>query len=111
MGSRAPNRRGGLGTFDDDNMVGATAFMETFELAVELRRAGYGVDGDERRLGFDLYPYTAVGAIKAPSCSGGSSTASRRSSTARHCARRSRRRTPSTRTSSCTACWAREVTL
>ena len=28
----------GWGTFDDDNMVGATAFMETLELAVELRR-------------------------------------------------------------------------
>jgi len=56
----------GWGTFDDDNMVGATAFMETLELAIELRRAGYGVDGDERRLGFDLYPYTedAVGAVK-----------------------------------------------
>ena len=36
----------GWGTFDDDNMVGATAFMETLELALELRRAGYG---DERR--------------------------------------------------------------
>ena len=46
----------GWGTFDDDNMVGATAFMETVELALELRRAGYG-DGGER-LGFDLYPYT-----------------------------------------------------
>jgi xylose isomerase len=56
----------GWGTFDDDNMVGATAFMETLELAIELRRAGYGQDGDERRLGFDLYPYTedAVGAVK-----------------------------------------------
>jgi xylose isomerase len=56
----------GWGTFDDDNMVGATAFMETIELAVELRRAGYGQDSDERRLGFDLYPYTedAVGAVK-----------------------------------------------
>ncbi len=56
----------GWGTFDDDNMVGATAFMETLELAIELRRAGYGRDGDERRLGFDLYPYTedAVGAVK-----------------------------------------------
>jgi xylose isomerase len=54
----------GWGTFDDDNMVGATAFMETLELAIELRRAGYG-DGGER-LGFDLYPYTedAVGAVK-----------------------------------------------
>jgi xylose isomerase len=56
----------GWGTFDDDNMVGATAFMETLELALELRRAGYGIDGDERRLGFDLYPYTEdqVGAVR-----------------------------------------------
>ena len=46
----------GWGTFDDDNMVGATAFMETLELAVELRRAGYGDNGE--RLGMDLYPYT-----------------------------------------------------
>jgi len=46
----------GWGTFDDDNMVGATAFMETLELALELRRAGYGAGGE--RLGFDLYPYT-----------------------------------------------------
>jgi xylose isomerase len=54
----------GWGTFDDDNMVGATAFMETLELAVELRRAGYGEHGE--RLGFDLYPYTedAVAAVK-----------------------------------------------
>jgi xylose isomerase len=54
----------GWGTFDDDNMVGATAFMETLELAIELRRAGYGSNGE--RLGFDLYPYTedAVGAVK-----------------------------------------------
>jgi len=54
----------GWGTFDDDNMVGATAFMETIELAVELRRAGYG-DGGER-LGLDLYPYTEdqVAAVK-----------------------------------------------
>ena len=54
----------GWGTFDDDNMVGATAFMETLELALELRRAGYGENGE--RLGFDLYPYTedAVAAVK-----------------------------------------------
>jgi len=54
----------GWGTFDDDNMVGATAFMETLELAVELRRAGYGENGE--RLGFDLYPYTedAVEAVR-----------------------------------------------
>ena len=32
----------GWGTFDDDNMVGATAFMETLEMALELRRCGYG---------------------------------------------------------------------
>ena len=55
----------GWGTFDDDNMVGATAFMETLELALELRRAGYGDNGE--RLGFDLYPYTedAVAAVEA----------------------------------------------
>ncbi len=54
----------GWGTFDDDNMVGATAFMETLELAVELRRANYGANGE--RLGFDLYPYTedSVAAVK-----------------------------------------------
>jgi xylose isomerase len=54
----------GWGTFDDDNMVGATAFMETLELAVELRRVGYGENGE--RLGFDLYPYTedAVAAVR-----------------------------------------------
>jgi xylose isomerase len=54
----------GWGTFDDDNMVGATAFMETLELAIELRRAGYGRNGE--RLGFDLYPYTedAIAAVK-----------------------------------------------
>jgi xylose isomerase len=54
----------GWGTFDDDNMVGATAFMETLELAVELRRADYGEKGE--RLGFDLYPYTedAIAAVR-----------------------------------------------
>jgi xylose isomerase len=54
----------GWGTFDDDNMVGATAFMETLELALELRRVGYGSAGE--RLGFDLYPYTEdqVGAVR-----------------------------------------------
>ena len=46
----------GWGTFDDDNVVGATAFMETLELALELRRVGYGENGE--RLGLDLYPYT-----------------------------------------------------
>jgi xylose isomerase len=54
----------GWGTFDDDNMVGATAFMETLEVALELRRAGYGENGE--RLGYDLYPYTedAVAAVR-----------------------------------------------
>jgi xylose isomerase len=54
----------GWGDFDDDNMLGTTAFMETLELAVELRRAGYGQNGE--RLGFDLYPYTedAVAAVR-----------------------------------------------
>jgi xylose isomerase len=54
----------GWGTFDDDNMVGTTAFMETLELALELRRAGYGERGE--RLGFDLYPYTedAIAAVR-----------------------------------------------
>ncbi len=54
----------GWGVFDDDNMVGATAFMETLELAVELRRCGYGENGE--RLGFDLFPYTedAVAAVR-----------------------------------------------
>jgi len=54
----------GWGIFDDDNMVGATAFMETLELALELRRARYGENGE--RLGFDLYPYTEdqVAAVK-----------------------------------------------
>jgi xylose isomerase len=38
--------------------------METIELAIELRRANYGANGE--RLGFDLYPYTedAVAAVK-----------------------------------------------
>ena len=48
----------GWGDFDDDNMVGATAFMETVELALEFRRCGYGQGDDPRRLGFDLFPST-----------------------------------------------------
>jgi xylose isomerase len=54
----------GWGTFDDDNMVGTSAFLETVELALEMRRAGYGTHGE--RLGFDLYPYTEdqVGAVR-----------------------------------------------
>jgi xylose isomerase len=46
----------GWGLFDDDNMVGATRFMETLEIARSLRKVGYGQKGE--RLGFDLYPYT-----------------------------------------------------
>ena len=73
----------GWGTFDDDNMVGATAFMETLELALELRRANYGANGE--RLGFDLYPYTEdqVAAVKRSVLQWNSSTRSRRRSTSR----------------------------
>ena len=46
----------GWGTFDDDNIVGATRFMETLEIARSLRKVGYGQQGE--RLGMDLYPYT-----------------------------------------------------
>ena len=54
----------GWGDFDDDNMVGATYFLETVELALELKRAGYGDNGEH--LGLDLYPYTedAVEAVR-----------------------------------------------
>lgn len=46
----------GWGTFDDDNMVGASFFMQTLELAMTLQDAGYGQQG--QRIGYDLYPYT-----------------------------------------------------
>lgn len=46
----------GWGTFDDDNIVGATRFMETLEIAHVLRKVGYGSNGE--RIGMDLYPYT-----------------------------------------------------
>ncbi len=46
----------GWGSFDDDNMVGASFFMQTLELALELRRCKYGENGE--RVGFDLFPYT-----------------------------------------------------
>lgn len=54
----------GWGTFDDDNIVGATRFMETLEIARSLRKIGYGQNGE--RLGMDLYPYTedAIGAAR-----------------------------------------------
>lgn len=46
----------GWGSFDDDNMVGASFFMQTLELALALRRYSYGQNGE--RVGFDLFPYT-----------------------------------------------------
>jgi xylose isomerase len=46
----------GWGSFDDDNMVGASFFMQTLELALVLRRCGYGGHGE--RIGYDLFPYT-----------------------------------------------------
>ena len=46
----------GWGRHDDDNIVGATRFMETLEIARSLRKVGYGSNGE--RLGMDLYPYT-----------------------------------------------------
>jgi xylose isomerase len=46
----------GWGNFDDDNMVGASFFMQTLELALALRRYNYGKNGE--RVGFDLFPYT-----------------------------------------------------
>ena len=92
----------GWGTFDDDNMVGATAFMETLELAVELRRCGYGDRGE--RLGFDLYPYTedAVAAVRRSISSGASSTRSRRGSTTTALREAQRARTRCAPTSSST---------
>ena len=93
----------GWGTFDDDNMVGATAFMETLELALELRRAGYGVERRAARASTSTRtPRTRSPRSSARSCSGGSSTASPRGSTSRRCARRSRARTPCAPTSSST---------
>src|SRR5579871_479082 len=46
----------GWGTFDDDNMVGASFFFQTLELAMTLQDVGYGSHGE--RIGYDLYPYT-----------------------------------------------------
>jgi xylose isomerase len=53
----------GWGTFDDDNIVGATRFMETLEMARALRKVGYGQHGE--RLGMDLYPYTEDAMVAA----------------------------------------------
>jgi xylose isomerase len=46
----------GWGTFDDDNMTGASFFFQTLDLAMTLQDVGYGSRGE--RVGFDLYPYT-----------------------------------------------------
>lgn len=46
----------GWGQFDDDNMVGASFFMQTLALARTLRDVGYGQHGE--RIGYDLFPYT-----------------------------------------------------
>lgn len=46
----------GWGTFDDDNITGASFFMQTLETAKILQISGYGKDGE--RVGFDLFPYT-----------------------------------------------------
>jgi len=46
----------GWDNFDDDNMVGASYFMQTLGLALELKRYGYGKNGE--RVGYDLFPYT-----------------------------------------------------
>ena len=46
----------GWGTFDDDNMTGASFFFQTLDLAMTLQDVGYGARGE--RVGFDLYPYT-----------------------------------------------------
>jgi len=46
----------GWGQFDDDNMVGASFFMQTLGLAKVLQDVGYGEHGE--RMGYDLFPYT-----------------------------------------------------
>jgi len=54
----------GWGVHDDKTVVGALRFMETLELAFELRESSYAAAGG--RLGFDLYPYTEddLGAVR-----------------------------------------------
>jgi xylose isomerase len=46
----------GWGAFDDDNITGASFFMQTLEVAKILQMVGYGGNGE--RMGFDLFPYT-----------------------------------------------------
>jgi xylose isomerase len=49
----------GWGYLDDKTMVGSLRFMETLELAVQMRESSYAGSGG--RLGFDIYPYTEEG--------------------------------------------------
>src|SRR5258708_20373624 len=49
----------GWGYLDDKTMVGSLKFMETLELAIQLRGSSYARDGG--RLGMDIYPYTEDG--------------------------------------------------
>ena len=93
----------GWGTFDDDNMVGATAFMETLELA--RRAAPRRLRRQRRAAGLRPLPVhrgRRRGRCAEACCSGASSTRSRRGSTTRRSARHRRRRTRSARTSSST---------
>ena len=80
----------GWGTFDDDNMVGATAFMETLELALELRRAGYGDAASGSGSTSTRTPRTRSPPCGARCSSGASSTRSRPASTTPRCARHRR---------------------
>jgi xylose isomerase len=66
----------GWGIFDDDNMVGATAFMETVELALELRRADYGPTASASASTCSRTPRTRSRPSSARSSSGTSSTRS-----------------------------------
>ena len=93
----------GWGTFDDDNMVGATAFMETLELAVELRRAALRRERRAAR----VRPLPVHGGRRRRRRAQREAVALhlgrlRAGSTTRRCARRSRARTRSAPTSSCT---------
>jgi len=49
----------GWGYLDDKTMVGSLRFMETLELAVQMRESSYAESGG--RLGIDIYPYTEEG--------------------------------------------------
>ena len=92
----------GWGTFDDDNMVGATAFMETLELAVELRRVGTGRTASGSASTSTRTRRTRSRRCGGASSSGASSAASRAGSTTPRCARRSRGRMRCAPTSSST---------